>query len=800
VTTLAIAPAAPPWSSPRAPRLARAGLGKRLAWIGATLLALEIFYVIAGNLFLRFGLLPIVNGTPETVFMAYRSVYTLWPGVAHVRSFRMRNQNRTIQWRLDVDEADVTVDLAALTGRTFRATRVRATGVAFRLRRKLDTAGAAAPRAQALPPIDGYEDPPLAPIGPDEPPVSDADYDEWTVHLDDVDALAREVWIDEIKLLGATRVRGGVYIKPERVLQLGPTTVDIERGEIRVGDRPAASPLDARIETILGAIDLNGPIDEALREISGHAQIAAHTPGIEFVRLYLGDPPAARLEGGSGSLHVDVYLANGRAMPRSSVSLGSDHLVVGAGKLAATLAFRVDARVDNSEAGPLATGDFTLREATLTREGAEGAPPRITDARAHFTGLPRDLVGPYAVERTAIDAPATIPDLRWLLPAPEAGLDRPLPRGGAPPLRARVDVDRAMRAGGVIEASARGVDVKTPSFQVRGRLATTARFHGADPATRSLDLDPSVILAEDLAVTRERRTHPGGALRVDVTGGRLDDGVPRDLALTVAATIPDFAWLAWKNTDGGDPSLAARTASVSAKLKIPRPASLFDGTPDEAAVTGSIAMNGTGDARFKDALLRGRVEATATIERLDLGRGVVHLRGLDVITKDLAVDRGSAPTPTRAWWGRFVIPRLDVAAKSSDTFFMHADARCEDGAPFLAVLASEGTIPGWTGALFPMKALTASGDLRLTHDKLDLGLFARGSSANVTARLHDLGGAMEGAVDVKTNLVSLGVGFRDGKSQVKILDGEAWLNARIAEANDKAEKDRAPATASGHAP
>jgi hypothetical protein len=38
-------------------------------------------------------------------------------------------------------------------------------------------------------------------------------------------------------------------------------------------------------------------------------------------------------------------------------------------------------------------------------------------------------------------------------------------------------------------------------------------------------------------------------------------------------------------------------------------------------------------------------------------------------------------------------------------------------------------------------------------------------------------------------VVSIGVGFTEGKSHVKALAGEEWLSARIAEANDKEAQD-----------
>ncbi|MEO7330957.1 MAG: hypothetical protein ABI193_20450, partial [Minicystis sp.] len=335
---------------------------------------------------------------------------------------------------------------------------------------------------------------------------------------------------------------------------------------------------------------------------------------------------------------------------------------------------------------------------------------------------------------------------------------------------------------------------KAPRFQISGRLSTTAHFHDADPESKSLVLDPSVLVAKDIAVTRGNRTHGGGTLRVDVTGGRLDHGVPRDLALTLAARAPDLAWLDWHNPPAGDPRLTALTASLNAKIKIPWPASLLDGTKEEAAITGSLALSGTGDARFKGTTLRGDVDATAELQRLDLGRAQLELRALRAVTRDLTVYRKGPPT--RGWWSRFDGSRLDVDTKTGLRLDLRGAVRCKDGAPFNAILASEGVIPGWVGTLFPMKGLTASGELRRSHEKLDLGLRARGSSAEVTVRLHDIGKAMSGAVKVETKLVSIGVGFREGKSDVKVLAGEEWLKARISEANAKEAEDQSTTPAS----
>jgi hypothetical protein len=476
-------------------------------------------------------------------------------------------------------------------------------------------------------------------------------------------------------------------------------------------------------------------------------------------------------------------------MPTTVATAACDRVVIGAAKYTVTTDYRAEIRVENASPEPLATGDLRIHRATMSRDGAVGAPPTIDDARAHFIGLPRDLAGPMEIERTELDVPATVPDLRWLVPEP--GQPRSVTVTGAAAARARVDIDRARRAKGSIEASSSRVTVAAPSFQVSTRVASTTRFHDADWASKSLVVDPSVANADEVIVTRAARAHGGGSLRVDVTEGRVVAGAPRDFALTLAGKAPDLAWLSWKNPAGGDPRLTALTASLNARIRIPRPARLFDGTVEEAAITGSLGLAATGDMRFKSATLRGDVEATAQLQRLDLGRDVIEIRALHAVTRDLTTYHG--PTEASGGWGRFDVSRLDVQTKSAMTLDLRAEARCKDGGPFNAILASEGVIPGWVGALFPMEGLRASANLRRANNQLDLGLAARGSSASVTVRLHDIGKAMAGAVKVDTKLVSIGVGFTEGKSHVKVLAGEEWLNARIAEANEKEAQDAAAA-------
>lgn len=751
-------------------------IGKRLLWLGATLLVLEIAYVIFGNLFLCFGLRRLVNSSPETVLLDYESGYTLWPGTASVHRFRLRNQDSHIQWVLEVEHADFSVDLLAFFRRTFHAPHIRAEGVSFRLRTKLTMEGAAAPRAGAFPPIEGYDDPPLEPIGPPELPVTDANYDVFTVNLEDTDATVRELWIDELRLVGPAHVNGRWFFKPMRKMQLGPVAVDTESGALEVGGKSVLTSLALHLRSTVGLVDLHGALEPTVREISGRGTVDAKLTNVEFARLYLGSPPALRIDDGSGTLEVAARIEHGRAMAGTVASVKSDHVVLGTKGVEATAALACEVRVDASRAGPVATGDLHVIKATVVLASRDGEPPVVEAAHARFRGLPRDLAGSADIEHTQLDVPVRFPDLGWLLPRPDKGAARTIGLTGSGAVRAKVELDRHFHGAGSVEAHADDVAVKAAKLGATAGLSATVGFDSLDWATKSLVFRPSSVTAERVAITREGRTHGGGSARVDLGAGRIDDGRPRDLELTIAARHPDLSWLAVRATKKGGLGAVLRSGEAHATVQIRSPDALFDASAADAAITGTLSVSASGDARLADATLRGNVTAAGTLEALDLGRQTLHVRRMRVTARDVSIDRGSDRAV--GWWADVNVQKLDASLARSTELATHADLRCRDGAPFLAVLVGGGQIPGWVPSLFPMKRLTASADLRVARAVADLDLRVRSTTADVTARLHDLGGAIDGAILVKTGVVSVGVALARGESHTTVFAGEDWLKAK----------------------
>jgi hypothetical protein len=746
-------------------------LARRLAWLGATLVALEILYLIAGNLFLRFALRSVVSSSPDRTMIDYASAYTTLPGVAHVRAFRMRAQDAATQWQVEVDEADVTIELWDLVHRTFHASRVRAKGVRFRLRRKLTDEGAKAPRATFVPPIAGFDDPPLRPIGPPEDP--ETTHAGWTAALEDITASLTEVWVDEWQLGGPATLRGS-FFKSARKLQVGPATLEASSAEARVGGEPSLIAIETRVDAVVGVIDMRDPIARSAHAISVRGSLRARVPSVDFVRVYLGVPPVVALAEGGGPLDVVLDLRDGLAMPPSRLTFESARLLLAKGGFAVDSSFALAVRVEHGDGAPLGSADLRVRKATLTHAAHRGEPPVVEDARIHFSGLPVELAAPLAIEHATLDLPARLPDLGWILPRRSGAGPGSFDLAGAATGRVRADFDGRLSASGTVEAHADRAALKTRTMDVSTEVTTELSFRDAWYETRSLLLTRGDVRATKVSITRDGRTHRDGTARVEVTAGRVERGVPRDLALAVSASHPDLSWIAYASDKAG---IRATAGELAATLLVPYPASLLDGSAAEAAVTGTIDASASGVAHYRDTQLGFRVRTKAVIDALDLGRRSLRLSAVHVTARDVSIDRGSSHT--RGWWGDFDTARFTSDDKDSMRLAASIDTRCQSGALANAILASAGIVPAWVGAIFPMNDLRVVGNVNLDRGAVDFALRAQGSSATVTADLKHANKAASGVVLVQTSLLSVGVDFGQGKSHVKFFAGETWLDERI---------------------
>ncbi|HVR21618.1 MAG TPA: hypothetical protein VMS65_18010, partial [Polyangiaceae bacterium] len=114
-----------------------------VAALGAVAIVAALYLLVA-NVVLRSRLLRdavsgsslnfAIRGNSTELLLDYESAYSLFPGRVHVEGLRMRGRERTLEWQLTLDNADVALSLRDLLRRRFHATSVRSSGFSIQLR------------------------------------------------------------------------------------------------------------------------------------------------------------------------------------------------------------------------------------------------------------------------------------------------------------------------------------------------------------------------------------------------------------------------------------------------------------------------------------------------------------------------------------------------------------------------------------------------------------------------------------------------------------------------------------------
>ena len=302
--------------------------------LGLALAAVALYplYLIAGNWYLRSGDLERrLNRRPERLLIQVGSAWTSWPGVIHVRDFRIRNQTVTNQWWASVDRGSFTIRLFDLRDRQLIIDGLSGSGVSFRLRRRVDNPRwVRKPRPELQPSIPGLANPPVRPpekIYP-RPPQRPGQprRDPWRIRLAQVDLDdVREIWIDEIRFAGEARVAGGFDMQTWRRLQIDTTRMQIVSGSISLGALgagPQARPilLDVRGH-VDGEISPYSPAEhhgwQSIRFLTGRAKVEGSVPSLAFLDEYLRSTRWLALEGEGGRIAADLRVRRGRLLPGS---------------------------------------------------------------------------------------------------------------------------------------------------------------------------------------------------------------------------------------------------------------------------------------------------------------------------------------------------------------------------------------------------------------------------------------------------------------------------------------------------
>jgi hypothetical protein len=378
------------------------------------LVVIELAYVIAANLILRTRSLDRwVTGATAGLSLKIDSGWTLWPARVHIKGLELHFEDYNVQFSVALDSAVVDLRLWQLPAKIFHVTRVRAEGVRYLLRHKVASAAGLERRLALYPKIPGYSDPPLF-KGPHTPPLTDEQYNLWTIQLEDVDAGVKELWFLEYRFTGKGRARGGFRLEPERDARTQWCTLRLD-GAMHAGEQTVATRLRGRIEAQLDRHDPR--VVEGVQifdKISFKTDLDADIPSLAFTELYATED-GPHLRGGRGELLARTDLRHGAWMKRTRLRYSTAALTVARERTIANGALELTAEIKK----PGRDAELELGAvAPRTKFSFAGSPKAIDGPSMHQLRMTLGIAVNLTRETRPVSAEGrvalTAPDLRWL--------------------------------------------------------------------------------------------------------------------------------------------------------------------------------------------------------------------------------------------------------------------------------------------------------------------------------------------------------------------------------------------------
>lgn len=381
-----------------------------MCWIAG---GVELLYLIAANLFLNLNGLSLAFAGTNQVKATVAGGYSVIPGRVQVRNVRVTFQDKNLEFSIDVARVSLVVHLSELRHFTFHGSHLRGDGVAFRMRHRVDPWSRHEPEVSTFPPIPEFLAPAVFEATVPEAPISDAAYNLWTIHLDDVDLGVSELWAQAFRYRGKGRAQGEFELKPARKLWVGPASLELGPGTLTAGAYPVAAKLQGRIDCTVHPFDVRVPVGMAVfRYISARIRLDSPEFESQFYELFRGEG-APRVSSESGSLHVDVETRHGvfTEQSRAEIALAGLQLRAAQGELDAER-LSVQASAEGSSSGQVM---LRLDGGTVKAASSPGHAPRILHLALAVVSDHRDATRTFQVKEARLEqARVDLRDTSWL--------------------------------------------------------------------------------------------------------------------------------------------------------------------------------------------------------------------------------------------------------------------------------------------------------------------------------------------------------------------------------------------------
>ncbi len=778
-------------------------------WLVTLVLGAEGLYVLAANSFLSMGGVTVMFAGTDSAKAEFASAWTLVPGTIHAQGLTITIQDHNVQSLIALDKVRVVLSLPKLFSHVFYATEVRGEGLVFRFRHRIQPEAKDAPSVRALPPIPGFSDPPLFLAWAPEPPIPDARYNLWSVHLEDVDIGAKELWVQQFRYLGRARATGSFALKPARRLWVGPASLVLDGGRVVVAGKDMFKGFAGKLECTIDPFDVRVPEGLAvLREVSTRVELKGDVVGNEFLGVFLPVKSDTHVDLAGAHLVITAGIKRGVITESSRIALTGDTLKASMSSLAVAVDGPWSVLATSAAGGGSGHLAVNVWQASLTRNDRPSALAKLRGAVLGVTSNSLDVTKPWAVVAADVTLrELAAPDLRVLNDVRLASLRF---RSGAGVLRGSLAY-----SGGTISGQAtaelRAAVADLSSSQLAGNLSFKGRAHAFNwqKATGSFDLK---LLGSALSVAdasgdadcpwvRVERAEAEGHL-VLLPGGRasgkLDASIDRaklrwgDVRVTagadVRATIDPT-----HGAESGKSRLSGIVRAFHLRVKAGAGApKRWNAEVPETIVNADLLLHAgelegpveitakRAGATIGDVSMRTDVHARLHADPLDLNRrsallsGVVNLTRASLANQERRVDD---------WWAKIALSPTRVTAVEDLDLDGRVSARFRDGLPALLALSATDEIPSFLPDLLPLHGLVGTVNLRRHCQLTDLQFSSfEGGPLMANGRVQNALGKTRGAVLVQLsdlNLVSAGVTL--GKpGGVSLLVGEDWLKEQVA--------------------
>lgn len=452
-----------------------------LAFVALSPVWLYVFYLFFANAALMGGIVErAVNGATPDLQMQVGSAWTVRPFRFEVRDTTVRFEDKNVQFYLSVPKGTIDLDVAALRTQTFHLSRVRATGVGYYFRHRVvhPEDPVVARRLASYPKIPGFDPVPFYPIGAPPPPLTEAEYNLWTVWLEDVDADAQELWFLEYRYQGPARAFGSFKLKPVRRLSVA-AGLELQGGGLSIDPLGIADDVRGKVAVDVPDFDVNEPQGlDVLQKVDTRIDASLHLTRLPF-DVY--GVPGVSLAKDGASMEMALGIRKGALEPASvmkfagAVGYATPGFAI-EGPLAAVMSVPTKGAVDLAADVP--TGKATLgKEAEAKSESRSRKKTTATFHKAAFRAAftAKDLAADPAFNGAKARVEAIdVPDLGFL--------DSTVARGGRLHGSFEATVSPAMAVRSQLKASATDLEIVFSDMVARGAGSFVGSYVSSSPA------------------------------------------------------------------------------------------------------------------------------------------------------------------------------------------------------------------------------------------------------------------------------------------------------------------------------